>query len=198
MSDAQTPIKKRGRPRKDATEAPAVVAGPPKIGAVIPRTEEGTWSADDVLAKRLAGQPFGIKAASIPLAEPHKWQLYIANSGADDGRHYDMVFRKGWVPVTAADLAPGVQPESLGLRVNESGALCRGARGDEIVYKMPKGAYDTLQRQKAEKNVEGIGSKAKSRMAVAEAAASELGDEAAEFLSKHAVIDVQDSQRTEV
>lgn len=206
MSDAQIPeTKKRGRPKKaetlpegyqNATET--LSAGPPKIGAVIPRTEEGTWSADDVRAKRLGGQPFGLKVSAIPMREREKWQLYIANTSVDDARHFKMVAELGWEPVTAADLAPGVTPESLGFRVSEAGAICRGARGDEVVYKMPKADYDRLQQQKAAKNIEGIGSQSKSRMAVAEAASSQLGDEAAEFLSHHAVINVQDSQRSTV
>ena len=184
MSDAQTPKRGPGRP--------------PKIGAVIPRAEESTWSTDDVLAKRLAGQPFGIKTSTIPLAEPGKWQLYIANSNVDESRHYNMVFTHGWVPVTVEDLQPGVVPESVGLRVNEAGALCRGARGDEVLYKMPKAIYDQLQKAKAAKNVEGMGSAKKAREDAAVAAAAAHGDEAADYIYKHANITVKDTQQSGV
>lgn len=208
MSDELTPAKKRGRPRNAAitaaepasavVTAPDVLDGPPKIGMVAPRSEEGAWSQDDVLAARLAGQPFGVRAEAIPLREPARWHLYIANSAGDEGRHYDMVHRKGWAVCTTADLAPGILPESIGFRVNEAGALVRGHRGDEVVYKMPKAIYEKLQRAKAERNVAGQRSESKARSEVAEAAAAAHGDQAAEFLYRNAQIDIKDSHQSGV
>jgi hypothetical protein len=165
--------------------------------SVTPRSDEATWDPNDVIAKRLAGQPFGIKADQIPLREPKKWALRIANSQVHDSRHYDMVHRLGYVPLSIDDLASGVTPESLGFRLSEDGkTLCRGVRGDEVVYKMEKSAYDQIQMKKAEKNVEGMKSETKAKHEAAEAAASAHGSQAADYIAKHANITIKDSQQT--
>lgn len=164
---------------------------------VTPRSDESTWSPDDIIAKRLAGQPFGIKADQIPLKEPGKWALRIANSQVHDSRHYDMVHRLGYVPLSLDDIAPGITVESLGFRLSEDGkTLCRGIRGDEVVYKMDKASYDQIQMAKAAKNMAGMTSEGKAKNEVAEAAAGALGSQAAEYISKHANITIKDSRQT--
>lgn len=164
---------------------------------VTPRSDESTWSAEDVIAKRLAGHPFGIKADQIPLREPGKWALRIANSQVHDSRHYDMAHRLGYVPLSMDDLAVGVTPESLGFRLSEDGkTLCRGVRGDEVVYKMAKDAYDQIQAAKAAKNVEGMHSESRAKNEVAAAAAGSLGSQAAEYIQKHGNITIKDSRQT--
>lgn len=164
---------------------------------VTPRSDESTWSPDDIIAKRLSGHPFGIKADQIPLREPGKWALRIANSQVHDSRHYDMVHRLGYVPLSIDDLAGGITPESLGFRLSEDGkTLCRGVRGDEVVYKMPKEAYDQIQMAKAAKNVEGMHSEGKAKNEVAEAAAGVHGSQAAEYISKHGNITIKDTRQT--
>ena len=181
MSDEQTTKRGPGRPPK---------------ATVTPRTEEGTWSADDVIQKRLAGAPFGVRAEAIPLKEPGRWHLYIANSLGDEGRHYDMVHRKGWIPCTVDDLAPGIVPESIGLRLAEDGrALVRGARGDERVYKMDKALYDRVQAAKAESNVKGMRSETAAKSEAAEAAVAQHGAEAAEFIAKNTRMSIRDTQQ---
>lgn len=180
MSEPMEPKRKPGRP--------------PKVTAVVPRTEEGTWAADDVLAQRLGGQPFGVRAEAIPLREPGKWQLYIANSQSDDGRHYDMVHRKGWQPFTVADLPDGITPQSIGFSLGADGqTLVRGGRGDEVVYKMPKAVYAKIQAAKTRENMKGIQSERGAREAAAEAAVAAHGEEAAEFLQRHGHVTVRDT-----
>jgi hypothetical protein len=168
---------------------------PPKA-TVTPRDDESTWGAEDVIQKRLAGAPFGVRAEAIPLKEPGKWHLYIANSLGDEGRHYDMVHRKGWIPCTIDDLADGVTAEAIGLRVAEDGrALVRGARGDERVYKMDKALYNRVQHAKAESNVKGMRSESAARTEAAEAAVAQHGAEAAEFIATHTRMSIKDSQQ---
>lgn len=175
----QDGVKRRGRP--------------PKVTAVAPRTDEGTWGADDVLAKRLGGQPFGVRVEAIPLKEQGKWQLYIASSDGQASRHYDMVHRKGWTPCTVDDIT--VSPESIGFKLASDGrTLCRGHRGEEVVYKMPKDKYDALQRMKAAENVKGMRSESAAKQDAAKAAAAALGDEAGEYLSRHGSITIKDTQ----
>lgn len=161
---------------------------------VTPRSDESTWSADDVIAKRLAGQPFGIKTDAIPMREPGKWALRIANSQVYDSRHYDMVHKLGYVPFTVDDLAPGITAESVGFRVAEDGkTLVRGIRGDEVIYKMPKDSYDQIQRAKADLNTKSLKSETAARQDAAQAAAGAHGDQAAEYIGKHAHITIKDS-----
>lgn len=169
---------------------------PPRVTNVVPRSEESTWSTEDIIQKRLAGAPFGVRTEAIPLKEPGRWHLYIANSLGDEGRHYDMVHRKGWVPCTIDDLAPGIAPESIGFRVAEDGrSIVRGARGDERVYKMDKALYDQLQMVKAESNTKGMRSESAARSEAAEAAVAQHGPEAAEFIAKNTRIDIRDSHQ---
>ena len=161
---------------------------------VTPRADESSWSADDVIAKRLSGQPFGVRTDEIPLREPGKWQLYVASSQGNEGRHYEMTHKKGWVPCSTADLPDGISAESIGFRVAEDGTtLVRGVRGEEVVYKMPKTTYDRLQRLKAADNVKGMSSPKAAQQDLAEAAAAAHGSEAADYISQHAQVTVRDT-----
>ena len=164
---------------------------------VNPRSDESTWSADDIIAKRLSGEPFGMRTDEIPLKEPGHWQLYIANSQGNESRHYDMVHRKGWKPFTKADLAEGISPESLGFRVAEDNqTLVRGVRGEEVIYKMPKADYDAIQAQKAAANTRDMRSGTAAKQAAAEAAVAAHGPQAAEYLS-HANLTITDRRSEE-
>ena len=120
MSDEQT-TPKRGRP--------------PKI-TVAPRTTETAFSTDDIIARRLSGDPYGTREAQIPLKEAGKWAIKEANSLADENRHFNIVHKEGWIPLTVNDLADGITPDSLGYLVSPEGTLCRGKNGDERLYKM--------------------------------------------------------------
>lgn len=165
----------------------------PRI-TVEPRADESTWSADDIIAKRLAGAVFGVRTEDIPLKEPGKWQLYIGNSQGNEARHYDLVHRKGWVPFSTSDLADGISAESIGFRVAEDGqTLVRGTRGEEVVYKMPKEAYEAIQFGKAEKNTASMKSPNRAKDEAANAAASAIGDQAGEYIAKHGNITIRDT-----
>ena len=164
---------------------------------VSPRSDESQWDPNDVIAKRLAGEPFGVRADDIPLAEPGIWQLYIASSQGNEGRHYEMTHRKGWTPCRKDDLAPGISPESIGFKVAEDGqTLVRGTRGEEVVYKMPKDIYDQIQQQKADANTRSLNSESAARNDAAEATAATHGAQAGEYLAKHATISIKDRVTT--
>lgn len=161
---------------------------------VSPRADESQWDPNDVIAKRLAGAPFGVKTDEIPLKEPGRWQLYIASSQVNEGRHYEMTRVKGWVPFTKDQLADGISPESLGFRVAEDGnTLVRGVRGDEVLYMMPKATYEQIQMRKAESNTKGMRSEKAAKADVAEAAAAAHGAEAAEFIANNGKISIRDT-----
>ena len=103
---------------------------------VAPRAAQ---DVDDIIAKRLQGDPFAAGVAAIPLKDAEHWATYVANAETSPNRHYEMVHRKGWVPLTVADLPDGITPQSIGWQVAEDGVtLCRGVRGGEVAYKMPR------------------------------------------------------------
>lgn len=168
---------------------------PPKI-TVVPRADESQWSVEDVNRRRLDGEPFGLVTSDIPLREKGMWSLRIANSQSDEGRHYKMRHRLGWEPAVLADLAEGVTPESIGFRLAEDGqTLCRGIRGDEVLYKKPKAIDQAIQMKKAEANTKGLKSERAAKEDTLNAAALSHGSEAAEFLARHATISIKDSQQ---
>lgn len=158
-------------------------------------TDRSAFSVDDVIARRLSGEPFGLKSADIPLREPGKWALRIANSQMNDARHYDMVHRLGYQPATLDDLAEGVTPESVGFRLAEDGkTLCKGVRGDEVLYKMPKDAHTKIQFAKAAANSKSMTSERAAKEDVANAAAAQHGSQAAEYIQKNTTVRVSDRQ----
>lgn len=166
----------------------------PKI-SVQPRSDEGTWSADEVNRRRLSGEPFGLRTSEIPLRTPGAWSLRVANSLTDEARHYNMRHRLGWEPLQLSDLAEGVTPESIGYRLAEDGlTLCKGQRGDEVLYKKPKGIDTQIQMAKAAANTRALKSESAAKEDAANAAASSFGPEAAEVIAKHGSITIQDRQ----
>lgn len=171
-----------------------VDAKKPRI-TVAPRSDESQWSQDDILARRLNGEPFGLKQDGIPMKEPGKWAVRIANSQLHESRHYDMVHKLGYKPMTKDMIADGITPESLGFKLAEDGqTLCRGIRGDEVLYVMPKDIYDQIQFAKAEANVKGMKSETAAKNEAAEALVGVHGDQAAEYVSRHSNITIKDSR----
>lgn len=204
MSDEQTPQAEapqrkgwpKGKPRtarassEASTQATGTAAGAPSTPPVV----QVTSRRNAALARRLApgANPHGVANRTIPLNEPSRWQLYIANdyNGADD--LYRMVHEYGWTPLAPEDLA--CKPEDIGYRINESNHLVRGPQGREVIFKMDKVDYRELMQRKTERNNKGIGSASKTRTQVAEAASNAFGAEAADFIYKNVKGTVTDTQ----
>jgi|SoiMethySBSTD1v2_1073268.scaffolds.fasta_scaffold396779_2 hypothetical protein len=146
---------------------------------------------NDVLARRLAGNPHSTGLRSIPLKEPKRWQLYIANDYNHDDDLYRMTHELGWEPLEAADLA--CDPKDIGFRVSEDGKLVRGPQGREMIFKMAKEDYALLQQKQTEANNATIGRPGKTKAAAAEAVTAVHGPEAGEFVHKHLVGTVTDT-----
>lgn len=151
---------------------------------VTPRTESA-FNTDEIIAKRLSGDPHASGTQAIPMREPGRWAVRIANAELHQGRIYEMKARKGWVEFTAADLPEGITAESLGFQTNESGALCRGPRGQEIIFKQPMEANIAIQKAKVDKNRKGMGSAAAVKADLVNATGGAHGDEAASFASRN-------------
>jgi hypothetical protein len=147
----------------------------------------------EALARRLApgGNVFGAGSKAIPLKEPG-WQTRFFNAEVHDQRHYQATQELGWMPVTPEEL-PG-KPEEFGLRVNESGFLVRGAKGNELFCKMAAEDAAEVLRRKTIANMRGIGSASKTKDDVANAVAGAHGSEAADYIHKHIQGTVVDSR----
>lgn len=147
---------------------------------------------NDVLARRLSGNVHGSGLRKIPLKEPHKWQTYIGNNYNSDDDLYRIVHELGWLPLQPEDLA--CKPEEIGFRLSEDGHLVRGSQGREMLFKMDKADYAALQAKQTEANNATIGRPQKTKEAAANAVAAVHGPEAADFVHKHFVGTVTDTQ----
>ena len=159
-------------------QTPARRGRPPKI-TVAPRTP----SAEDIIKARLRNDPFSRSEVHVPLRDPGQWAIKEANSYADENRHFSIVHREGWVPVTMDDIQAGVSPESFGYRLAEDGhTLCRGVRGEERLYKMPTQARQQIAMAKADANKAGTGNASKVKAELSNVAARQFGSEAGDFV----------------
>lgn len=154
---------------------------PRKSRITVSHDAEAVKNRNAALARRLSGNPFGGGTKALPLKEPHRWHTYLANTFVDENAFYAMK-EMGWVPLTADDLACSV--EESGLRLSPQGYLVRGAEGREMMFKMAAEDYRLLTQAKSDANLRSIGSASRTRSDIAEAASSQLGDEAASYLSK--------------
>jgi hypothetical protein len=133
------------------------------------------------LARRLAsGNVQGGGTRALPLKEPQRWHTYIANTYLNESEFYDMK-QKGWEPLAPEDL--GCKVEDSGFTLSTDGYLVRGVQGKEMVFKMDKADYDLLVTAKTSQNLRGIGSAKKVKADIAEAAGSQLGDEAGSYIN---------------
>lgn len=203
MSDEQVPQAEapaqrgwpKGKPRgpRASHEDPSQATGTAAVD-LSNAPVQVTSRRNAALARRLApgGNPHATSARTIPLKEPHRWQLYIANDYAGQDELYRMVHEYGWLPLEPNDLA--CKAEEIGYRVNESNHLVRGPQGREVIFKMDKEDYRLLMQRKTERNMKGIGSASKTRTQVAEAASNAFGAEAADFIYKNVKGTVTDTQ----
>lgn len=164
--------------------------------SVTPRADIVAQDVDSIAAqineRRLRGER--IEQGEIPMLEPGKWALRWANSLAEENRHYTIVHEQGWVPVTVNDLAPGTSPESIGCKVSESGALCKGIRGDEVLYRKDKKLHDAIKMRETHDRLKAQRSESAAKHDVANAVAGVHGSEAADYIAKNTTVRIQDQQ----
>lgn len=128
-----------------------------------------------ILDRRLQN-PFGTGAVPITLKTPGQWEVRWVYSKLRPGHLYTMTHQKGWVFVEPGELDGS--PDEYGLEAKDN-RLVRGDHGEEVLMKMPKDMYDKIQQAKADYNNRQLGKK-QMREAVAQAAAKEHGDQAAD------------------
>lgn len=136
-----------------------------------------------IMAQR-AKNPFGTPSMVIPLrGEKRHWTVRtFANDAEHPNRHYDAVFRLGWVPLTAHDL--DVSPESLGYQVAPDGRIVRGRHSEEVLMAMPKDDFKQAQQAKSSANLASLKPQ-KVREEVSQATAKAHGDEAGEMIHRN-------------
>lgn len=192
-SEAVAPTKKqgwpKGKPRKTARASSEVAA---RSDAPKP-TVQVTSRRNSALERRLSpgANPHASGTKHIPLREPKRWHLYIANDYAGGDELYRMRHELGWEPLAPEDLA--CKPEEIGFRISETGDLVRGPQGREVVFKMDAADYALLAQRKTEKNNIGIGKPSVIKQQIANAAANTFGDEAGEFANRHITGTVTDT-----
>lgn len=158
------------------------MAAPRKSSITVTSRADRAKTANTVLARRLAsGNIQGGGNRGIPLKEPERWYTRIENTYVSDNRFYEMVHDLGYEPLKPEDLA--CKPEECGFRVSEDGNLVRGPQGQEMVFKMAKEDRAMLEQQMTAANMRGIGSTKQARADLANAAGSQLGAEAGDFMN---------------
>jgi len=174
-------------------EKPAASARPHIT--VTPRSEEATWSTEDILKARLEGQnPFGrVNDNSLPLKEKARWHQRWFNNQVNPSQVHMAQRRMGWQPVRIEDLEEGTTVESLGFTVAPDGTIRRGDRNtEEVIMKMPEATYRAIQMRKTEANTKGMGSEKAAKNEAAEAVSGAHGSQAADYIAKHANITIRD------
>lgn len=145
------------------------------------------------LAKRLGpgGNIYGSGSKAIPMAEPG-WKQKWFNSEYHSNRLYEAVHERGWIPVTPDDLS--AKPEELGLVVNSLGHVARGAKAEEVLFKMDAEDYKEVERRKTEANNREIGRPGAVKNNIANALGNTFGDESGQFAKDNFVGNVVDSR----
>lgn len=138
-----------------------------------------------VLARRLAsGNLQGGGSIQVPLKEADRWYTRRDNQLADPNMFYRLIHEMGYQPVTAGDLEDGTTPAMIGYRENEAGYLVQGPVGqEEMLFKMDKADRALLDQAMTTANLRGVGSAAKIKADLAEAAGSQFGAEGGDYIN---------------
>ena len=179
----------------DTTDQPKRRGRKPRI-RVTPRTDDIGLDAivDDINQRRLSGERVRNRGL-IPLREPGRWALHQANTLVNDARHYTMVHEAGWLPVTIDDLKPGTTPQSVGYRLAEDGrTLCKGPRGDEVLYKKERSVHEAIKLREAKANLKPTQSESAAKADIANAAAAAHGAQAGEYIASNTTVRVVDRE----
>ena len=103
-----------------------------------------------VVDRRLkSGAIFGLGSQEIPLKEPRRWSLRVINTQLSNKRLWDVQAKLGWIYATPDDLA--VKPEEIGFRELD-GHVVLGTHGEEVLMKMPRDRYASVQKVKDAEN----------------------------------------------
>lgn len=132
-----------------------------------------------VLERRLQN-PFGEPSAPVDLKDPSLVCRWF--NGAIIADKIWRAKNKGWTPVRPDDV---VDLDQIGgYTKSVEGFVTRGERGQEVLMAMPKDERDQIQMAKTRVNLANMGNPNRQKDEIANAAASHLGAEAADFIGK--------------
>jgi hypothetical protein len=142
----------------------------------------------DIIERRLENPdlpgslPIRLKDEPSESQDPHgkkrRWYLRWINAGIPS-RFHTITQGRGYVPVVWDEL---VSRDDIADRFEGAGTqVRRGDRGQEVLVKMPMPLYLAVKRREREKALERLRSSKSIKDDVAQAAASEYGDEAGSF-----------------
>lgn len=129
--------------------------------------------------ERRTQNPFGEPSSEIRFKEPNITARWFNDTAHGAGGQIHRAKELGWVPVTA-EMVEDV--ESIGSHTVQIGQITRGERGQEVLMWMPTDTYQAIQWAKTRVNLEKMHDFDKSKQEVLNAAARQLGGEAADYL----------------
>lgn len=123
--------------------------------------------------------PFNEPSAPITLTDNYRECRWFNSAIATD--HVWRAKRKGWDQVRPAEV---VDLEQIGgYNLSPEGFITRGERGQEVLMSMPKEIRTAVQNAKTRQNLERMGNPNATKADVVNAAAAQLGSEAADYLN---------------
>lgn len=135
-----------------------------------------------ILERRLQN-PFGEQSVEIVLKDKSlvcRW--FNDNAHGAGGQIYRAKTSLGWFPVTP-DMVEDL--DSIGSHdINAANQIARGARGEEILMWQPKDQNKAIALAKARANLEKMRDYDRTKQDVVNAAAAELGDQAASMFNQ--------------
>ena len=141
-------------------------------------SREAIIQSDPRYLKRLES-PFNEPTAPIGLKDDSRECRWFNAAIATD--HVWRAKNKGWDQVRPGDVTDIEQIG--GYNVSPEGYITRGERGQEVLMMMPKVVRQAIQIAKTKENLARMGSPAKTKADVVNAASQHLGDEAASYLN---------------
>lgn len=141
-------------------------------------TREAIIAADPRYLRRLQS-PFNEPSAPIALKDDTRECRWFNAAIASD--HVWRAKNKGWDQVRPEDV---VDLEQIGgYNKSPEGYITRGERGQEVLMSMPSQVRSMIQMAKTRDNLSRMGSPAKTKADIVNAASQKLGDEAASYLN---------------
>ena len=156
---------------------------PPRISV----TERGSQTSlqsiidSDPRYKSRLENPFNEPSAPISLTDPSRECRWFNAAIATD--HVWRAKRKGWDQVRPGDV---LDIEQIGgYNVSPEGYITRGERGQEVLMSMPKQVRQAVQLAKTRRNIDQLSNPTVEKSNLANAAASQLGPQAADYIQTH-------------
>lgn len=145
-----------------------------------------------VIERRLQGPSvFRTSSQPIPLVEGDRWEVRWTNTTISPDHLWDRIHNKAWEYAVPEDIACPI--DEIGGLVRD-GRIVRGERGQEVLVKMLAKDYARVVKQKTKETTAQTFGKKQLKDAILSGAAQEHGDQAAEFLSKHTTLSVEDAR----